>query len=247
MMESAIYSGFIAHTRHIPKQHSFNYPFFMWFLDLDDIDNLKDLGRWFSVKRWALSRFRRADYFGDPARGLADCVREELKRITGHGVEGKVCGLLNLRTAGLYFSPVNFYYGFDGAGKMSHLLAEVSNTPWNERHCYGHYLGNDGSVRENPKNFKVSPFNPSTNQTYRWKIENPGKKIAINLGLHDVRGHIFEAALRLDRMPFSVRTVRRQLLKKPIMTVYIIFKIYWQALKIFVKRIPYVPYHKENV
>jgi len=247
MMESAIYSGFIAHTRHIPKQHSFKYPFFMWFLDLDEMDGLKDLGMWFSVKKWAWTRFRRTDYLGDPGQSLADCVREELKRITGHTVEGKVFGLLNVRTAGLYFSPVNFYYGFDRAGQLSHLLAEVSNTPWNETHYYGHHLTEGVSSRENPKSFKVSPFNPSSDQTYRWHIEAPGEKIAINLGLHDVRGHIFEAALRLGREPFSIKTVRKHLLKKPVMTIYIVFKIYWQALKIYLKGIPYVPYKKERV
>lgn len=246
-METAIYSGFIAHTRHIPKQHSFRYPFFMWCLDLDEIDSLKDLGRWFSAKKWAWNRFRRADYLGDPGQPLAQSVRVELQRITGQPVEGKVFGLLNVRTAGLYFSPVNFYYGFDAAGELSHLLAEVSNTPWNERHCYGHHLSQKNNSRENPKSFKVSPFNPDSNQMYRWLIKTPGESIAINLGLHDERGHIFEAALRLNKEPFTARNVRRHLLTKPVLTAFIVFKIYWQALKIYLKGIPYIPYQKERV
>ena len=245
-METAIYAGFIAHTRHIPKQHSFKYPFFMWFLNLDELDNVNDLGRWFSVRRWALSRFCRTDYLGDPNKSLADSVREELKRITGVGVEGKVFGLLNVRTAGLYFSPVNFYFGFDRTGTASHLLAEVSNTPWNEQHCYAHHLSGETSASEDDKCFKVSPFNPSTAQTYRWKIAAPGEAIAINLGLYDERGHIFEAALRLTKEHFSSKTARSHILRTPVMTAYIIMKIYWQALKIYLKGIPYIPYERKK-
>lgn len=245
-MESAIYSGYIAHTRHIPKLHTFKYPFFMWFLDLDEVDHLQDLGRWFSSRKWALSRFRRADYLGNSSGSLADCVREKMKKLTGSAVTGKVFGLLNLRTAGLYFSPVNFYYGFDKTGRASHLLAEVSNIPWNERHYYAHSLDKDADEMIDDKAFKVSPFNPSRNQTYRWVIGAPAEKVAINLGVHDERGHVFEAALRLTRQPFSRQSARKLIIKKPVMTAWIVAGIYWQAMKIFLKGIPYIPYEKEE-
>jgi len=245
-MESAIYSGHIAHIRHIPKHHTFRYPFFMWYLDLEKIDHLQDLGKWFSVKNWALSRFNRSDYLGDPTGSLADCAREKMKKLTGCAVTGKVFGLVNLRTVGLYFSPVNFYYGFDESGKASHLLAEVSNTPWNERHYYAHRLDDNHHETINDKAFKVSPFNPSTNQTYRWKIAAPADTIAINLGVHDERGHVFEAALNLSRQPFSKKSARNHIIKKPIMTAFIIAGIYWQAMRIFLKGIPYIPYEKEE-
>ena len=125
-MESALYTGFIEHERFLPKSHRFKYPFFMWYLDLDEIDSQPELGRWFSKKRWAMSRFNRADYLGSPDRPLGDCVKEEMSRLTGTQVTGRVFGLLNLRTMGLYFSPVNFYFGFSKDGGPSHLLAEVS-------------------------------------------------------------------------------------------------------------------------
>jgi len=246
-MESAIYSGRVTHTRHIPKLHTFSYPFFMWYLDLDEIDHLDDLGYWFSARKWAMSRFHRADYLGDKNRPLASCVKDTLERLTARKVTGKVYGLVNLRTAGLYFSPVNFYYGFDDCGKASHLLAEVSNTPWNERHCYAHYLDTeDRSEKSSDKAFKVSPFNPRKNQTYKWVIGAPSEKIAINLGVHDQRGHVFEAALRLNRRPFSRESARNHIIKKPVMTAFIIAGIYWQAMKIYLKGIPYVPYDGEK-
>lgn len=246
-MESALYSGFIEHERFLPKAHRFKYPFFMWYLDLDEIDSQPGLGRWFSTDGWALSRFRRSDYLGTPTRSLSDCVKEEMARLTGTQVTGKVFGLLNLRTLGLYFSPVNFYFGFNENNEPSHLLAEVSNIPWNERHHYAYKLNGSQTEMTDDKNFKVSPFNPSHGQTYRWQIDPPGETIGINLGVHDQRGHIFEAGLRLHRQPFTKNSARRLLLRKPVMTGFIVAGIYWQALKLFIKGIPYQPYAKEEI
>ncbi|RZW25692.1 MAG: DUF1365 domain-containing protein [Desulfobulbaceae bacterium] len=246
-MESALYSGFVMHKRFLPKAHGFRYPFFMWYLDLDSIDTQPGLGRWFSIDEWALSRFRRTDYLGNPDRPLADCVKDEMNRLTGRKVTGKVFGLLNLRTLGLYFSPVNFYFGFTDRNEPSHMLAEVSNIPWNERHHYAHLLSGGDTELVNEKNFKGSPFNPSRDQTYRWQIEPPGDQISITLGVHDERGHVFEAGLTLQRLPFAINSARRLLLRTPVMTAYMVAAIYWQALKLFVKGIPYQPYVKEKI
>jgi DUF1365 family protein len=247
MMESALYSGSVMHKRFLPKEHGFKYPFFMWYLDLDSIDKQHGLGRWFSKNEWALSRYRRTDYLGNPDRPLAECVKDEMKRLTGSEVTGKVFGLLNLRTLGLYFSPVNFYFGFTHHNEPSHMLAEVSNIPWNERHHYAHLLNGSETELVNPKEFKVSPFNPSHDQTYRWQIQPPEDKVSIMLGVHDERGHVFEAGLNLQRQPFTINSARRLLLRTPVMTAYIVAAIYWQALKIFIKGIPYQPYVKEKI
>lgn len=246
-MESAIYSGHIAHERFLPKRHRFRYSFFMWYLDLDAVENLPGLGFWFSVKKWALSRFVRSDYLGDPERPLGESVREEMQRITGKPVTGKVFGLINVRTIGLYFSPVNFYFGFDAAGQPSHLLAEVSNIPWNERHYYGYVLTEGETVLDDAKNFKVSPFNPHNKQTYQWRIRTPDETVSIDLGVHDERGRVFQAGLRLNRQPFTRRSARGLLLTKPAMTVFIVAGIYWQALRLFFKGVPYVSYAKEEI
>ena len=245
-MESAIYSGFISHVRFLPKQHRFRYPFFMWYLDLDNIENLQPLGRWFSVCRWALSRFRRADYLGPECQTLSDSVKEKMQELTGEPVSGKVFGLLNLRTLGLYFSPVNFYFGFTQNGEASHFLAEVSNIPWNERHYYAHLLNGEKCSVTNQKTFKVSPFNQVKGQRYEWQISAPAADISIDLGLHDDRGHVFKAVLRLQRLPFSKRSAVTLLLRQPAMTVFIVAGIYWQALRLFLKGVPYIPYHKEE-
>lgn len=245
-MKPALYVGTIAHRRNIPVEHQFQYAFFMWFLNLDELDTLPSLGRWFSTEHWALSHFHRPDYYGEATVPLADAIRDKMEKLTGEPVKGQVCGLMNMRTLGVYFSPVNFYYGYDSSGNFSHFLAEVSNIPWNERHQYAHYVGDGSQSLNNAKEFHVSPFNP-TRQNYSWKLSPPDKTLSVQLGVSDERGHIFTASLSLTRHPLSLQTVRSKLLRKPAMTMSVVAGIYWQAFKLFRKGVPYIPHKKEMV
>ncbi len=244
-MKSAFYQGRVFHRRRIPRNHGFSYRFFMWFLNLEELDQVPDLAPWFSIHRFALSRFRRKDYLGPAEEPLHVSVKKKMAELTGTPVTGQVCGLVNLRTLGLYFSPVNFYFGYDRQGTCTHLLAEVSNTPWNERHFYAHDLTTSLSP-DNPKAFKVSPFNPVL-QHYHWKITPPpAEKTAIRIRVSDPRGQVFEAAVILEKQPLTRKSIRPHLVKKPVMTAFIFAGIYWQALRIWMKHIPYVPYTKES-
>ncbi len=241
---SCLYVGTVAHRRFLPREHRFQYPFFMWFFRLDELAQLPRLGRWFATDGWALSRFHRPDYLGDPALPLADEVRRRMGELTGEAVRGQVCALLNLRTAGLYFSPVNFYYGYDQEGEPSHFLAEVANIPWNERHHYAHLFAREGWQPSRRKEFHVSPFNP-IDQQYTWQLSAPAEELAVGLAVDDGRGRIFEAKLRLERQPLNLPTVRRQLLRKPALTAFVVAGIYYQACRLYLKGVPYIPHPKE--
>lgn len=240
-MKSSLYIGTIHHERFIPKNHEFKYPIFMYFLDLEKISFLPSLGRWFSVSKWALNRFRRSDYMGNSRESLYKTVSRKMHELTGHQVKGKVFGLLNLRTLGLYFSPVNFYFGFDEKSNFTHFLAEVSNIPWNERHYYCHHVADNNLNPIHDKTFKVSPFNP-VEQKYQWKISKPGKNIKLQLSVLDERGHVFSANLHLNRNPLNKKILKNQILKKPAMAIFIVMGIYYQAFKLYLKGVPYIPY-----
>lgn len=243
-MTPCLYVGKIAHRRHIPESHEFAYPFFMWFLDLDALEKGPDLIPWVSTRRRALYRFHRPDYLGSPDEPLSEAVRRRMLELTRKPVTGQVYGLMTLRSPGLYFSPVNFYFGFDRNGRFTHFLAEVSNIPWNERHQYGHYVAGGRLCPSHPKAFHVSPFNPLA-QSYAWRIRPPGDTVRIGIDVRDPRGHVFEARLDLARRPLTLSGVRGAIFKKPVMTAFILAGIYWQALRLFLKGVPYVPYEKE--
>lgn len=232
-MLSAIYTGTVMHARLVPKKHQFSYQVHMLWLELNEIAQLDQQLSWFSSKRFAPVQFKRSDFLGDPERDLHSCVLEKMSQLAGQPLSGKVFLLSPLRTFGLYFSPVNFYYLQDEEGQFSHLLAEVSNTPWNERHCY---LVDLHQQLDSPKVFHVSPFNPLDMQ-YKWRISQPQEQLSVDLSCHQSSKQ-FVAKLNLSRQALNSNSLKRVVLKIPSITIKTVVGIYWQALKLFMKGVP---------
>lgn len=155
-MNSCLYQGVLRHRRLQPKVHHFRYSMFMAWLDLDELDVLPSAG--IRRNRFAAAAFHDADYpLGTP---LKENVLDRLESLTGERPDGQIMLLTQLRYFGFHFNPVNFYYCYDHMGILRWILAEVRNTPWNERHYYavdGHAV--DGQeARPLEKAFHVSPL-----------------------------------------------------------------------------------------
>ena len=135
-LQSAVYEGQVTHRRHLPRPHAFGYRVAQLYLDLDEIERVF-AGRWlWSANRRNLAEWRRADYLGAPSRPLKEAVLDRVEQAGGGRPQGAVRMLCHPRYAGYVFNPVTFYYCHGGDGSLHSLVAEVSNTPWGERHAY---------------------------------------------------------------------------------------------------------------
>ncbi|MEO0435901.1 MAG: DUF1365 domain-containing protein [Pseudomonadota bacterium] len=240
-MKSRLYTGLLRHRRHLPRAHAFSYRVFMPYLRLDEIDRVLALSRWWSRSRFAPAQFRREDFIGDPANSIEHEVRARIAEQTGAVHAGPIYLLANLRYFGLQMNPLACYYCYnEDESQLEYLVAEVTNTPWNERHCYvlTAEQGERFLEQEFEKIFHVSPFNPM-DMRYMWRSNVPGEKLAIHLENHSDRGREFDATLALKAEPVSQASLNGVLWRFPLMTAKVALAIYWQALKLFLKRVPY--------
>ena len=242
--QSAIYTGKVRHRRHGPKKHIFHMGLFMVYLDLDELPRLFK-GRWFwSTARFAPAWFRRADHFGEKNIPLKEAVRNLVRERLGLQLEGPVRLLTHLRYWGFVFNPISIFYCFDATGnKVEAIVAEVTNTPWKERRLYVLHLEHVSTKRlqcEFAKTLHVSPF---LDMDYQYLLQGniPGSHLVFHLeNRHEGICH-FEATLTLKRREMTSVILAGALIRFPWMTGQVIARIYFEALRLWLKRIPYVP------
>lgn len=244
-MNSAIYQGTIRHRRFTPVNNVFRYRLFFMFLDLAEMQSALRIHPFWSAHRVNLAYFRRRDHFGDAKIPLDRALRNCVEAQTGLRPAGSIRMLTHLRYFGHCFNPVSFYFIYDCSDRfLETIVAEITNTPWGERHLY--VLDEASNIHPDhrwrrfrfSKEFHISPFMPM-DIDYDWRFSVPGDRLNVHLINFKDGKRVFDAGLDLFRMPINRQNLTRMLLLYPAMTVKIVSMIYWQALKLKLKQTPF--------
>jgi DUF1365 family protein len=190
-VKSCIYEGTIRHRRFADRGNEFMHRVALAYVDLDE-----------PLPSGRLVRFERSDYLGNPSQPLPDAVRDLVQERTGNRPTRPIRLLTQLRSFGVCFNPVSFYYCF-GEG-LEAVVADVTNTPWGERHSY--VVAGDGQVikGESDKVLHVSPF-MGMDHRYEWRVAVPGETLSVHIESTREGALAFDATLSMGRRPFSER------------------------------------------
>jgi DUF1365 family protein len=244
-MNSSLYFGNVFHARYFPTRHQFSQRLFMVHLFLDEMETVFQCHPLWSTRGRNVARFDRKDYHGDPEIPLDQSLRETCREQLGFTPDGRISLLTHLRYFGHCFNPVSFYYFWDG--DMHHpqvLLAEINNTPWNERYARAFPWGNQEnghSVHQFDKEFHVSPFMPMEIH-YSWEFSTPGEGLHVQMVNESTEGKTFEASLDLKRKPIDFYHLSYALARFPFLTLQVIGSIYWHALLLRMKGCTFYPH-----
>lgn len=251
-MNSAIYQGTIRHRRFSPVENTFHYRLFFMYLDLAEMPAAFDVHPLWSADRANLAYYRRRDHFGPAGIPLDRVLRDHVEGHTGMRPTGPIRMLTHLRYFGHCFNPVTLYYLNDANDtRLETIVAEITNTPWGERHPY--VLDDRSNIHPNgkwrrfcfSKQFHISPYMPM-NIDYDWRFSVPESRLNVHLVNFKEGQRIFDASLDLVRTPINRSNLTRMLLLYPAMTIKVISLIYWQALKLKLKRIPFFDHPGEK-
>jgi DUF1365 family protein len=239
-MHSAIYEGAVRHRRFTPVSNEFSYRLFMVYLDLVELEEVFRGHLLWSTRHFNLAYLRRKDHLGDPAMSVDEAVRLLVAERTGTRPTGPIRLLTHLRYFGHCFNPVSFFYCYDAdEQRVETIVAEITNTPWHERHCY---VLTEAMNEHHPpwkryrfpKTFHVSPF-IDMNVDYDWRFLEPGERIQVHMEDYVGGGKLFDATLGLRRRSITSGGLTRVLARYPCMTVQVLAKIHWQAFRLWRK------------
>ncbi len=245
-MNSCLYKARIMHHRLEPEKHSFHYSVFMFYLDLDELDRLNGKLKFMSRNRFNLFTFKDREHLQLPRENpdKTKTTKEHISLyLTENGVVqpiGKIMLLTNLSTLGYNFNPVSFYFCFDADGQPLCSVAEIGNTFGEQKPFLLRKTDfEQGAFRLNTtKHFYVSPFFDHDTQ-FDFHLQVPGDKLDIRIDDYKEERRIFISTLNGVRKPLNDANLLRYFLSFPLITLKIITLIHWNAIRLWLKKIPY--------
>lgn len=259
-MISGLYTGALTHARHSPRENVFCYGVTSFLLDLDELSEITRRLRLLSRNRFNAFAFYDRDHLGEPGRSVKENVLDWLHERGVDLAGGRILLLTNLRVLGYVFNPVSFFHCYRPDGELACVIAEVSNTfgeglPYllgpeqrqetgemHRRHAYA-----------TQKRLHVSPF-MTLDLDYRFLFgdplepeshgsgQRPAERLQAQIDVLERQRRFFTATLAVRRQELTDRALVSAFFRYPLMTMRVTSLIHWQALKLYLKGVPF--HHK---
>jgi len=231
---ASLYAGRVAHIRHTPFRHRFDYRIWMMSVDLDIIDQVAKTSRFFSHNKPGLISIQDKDHGFRDGRPLRGFVENALAQQGFAEFGAKIVFVTIPRLLGYAFNPISFYYCHDAQGRLGAVLHQVKNT-------FGGQIGyllpvhGEGIIRQNAsKGMYVSPFFDMKGG-YRFALTPPGEKLSVSIQYGEPAQKRMTATMSLHRRPFTDASILRLLAQMPLAPMKVMMAIHWQALKLFLR------------
>ena len=235
-LHSALFPGIVTHARFRPTRHALRYRLVSLLIDIDELDTLDRRLRLFSVDRWNMFSFRRADRGDRTGRPLRQQLEAAMAE-AGIAAGGGPIRLLTMpRILGWSFNPLSVFFCHRPDGALAAILWEVDNT-FGERHAYliPAEADADGAIRQRcSKSLYVSPFIDMA-MTYDFTVRPPGETFAINIAVSDDDGPLMTAHHVGRRVELTDGALLRAFASLPLQALWVLGGIHWEALKLWLK------------
>lgn len=241
-MSSCLYECDILHARFSPKKYKLSQKIFMFYLDLDELEDLGKKFLFFGRNQWKLFNFCDKDHYVGPHPTAKENILAFLSSKGMSPLPQKIKLLTHLRVLGYVFNPVSFYFCFDGQDRPVAVVAEVGNT-FGEQKAF--YLGKDKWVGDafkdrQTKYYYISPF-VDLDAQLDFHLEVPGETMNIRVDDWKEGQKFFISTMTGNRKPLSDAALLWYALRYPLVTLQVILSIHWHAWRLWLLKVPHHP------
>jgi DUF1365 family protein len=238
MTVSAIYPGYVVHTRFQPVRHRLRHRMLWLLLDIDELPALSRSLRWFSLNRFNLASFHDSDHGAGNGESMRHQVERMLRQAGVPADGGAIHVLCMPRLLGMVFNPLSVFLCHRADGGLCATIYEVNNT-FGERHSYLIPVADDEANRQVmrqscTKQFFVSPF-MDMRITYRFRVMRPDRRVSVAIEGHDGDAPIIAAAFAGTRRELTDGDLLRAVFGQPLLALHVLGAIHWEALKLWCK------------